>query len=118
MYNSDRKKVLTLLLSHTDQITVKIEFIQTYAFLHFRLLHAQAGFCCFKEADRSFKNAQELINVVGVERVPSSLLADYYIKVSVLNFTKSDYDHSYKWSVKALRHLNQKTPDKYVIKCS
>lgn len=105
-----------LLLAHSLSLSLGIFVI--FVFYIFRLLHAQAGFCCFKEADRSFQNAQELINIVGLERIPPSLLANYYIKVSVLNFTKSDYDHSYIWSVKALHHLNQNTPDKYVIKFS
>lgn len=77
------------------------------------MLHAQAGFCCFKEADRTLREAQELIDRIGIERIPKSQLASWYIKVSVLNFAKSDYDLSYVWSIKALKQLSPKTPDRY-----
>lgn len=77
-----------------------------------RLLHSQAGYCCFKEADRTFVDGQALISEHGIDRFPSSLLANWYVRVSVLFFAKSDFHSSYTWSLKALEKLEPKTPDR------
>lgn len=80
-----------------------------------RLLHAQATFCCFKEAATTQTLALDIVDKIGVERVPNCLLANLYIQISVLHFSRSEYDLSYSWSVKALKKLKQNTPDKIVV---
>lgn len=86
-------------------VLVKIDCLQ-------RLLHAQAGFCCFKEADRTLMLGEKLIVQVGLAKMPADLLATWYNRVSVMFFAKSDYDQSYEWSIKALKVLNRATPAK------
>lgn len=81
----------------------------------YRLLHAQAGFCYFKDADNTFKEAEKVIDAIGLEKIPNCLLANWYVKISTLNFAKSDYDMSYLWGVQALHCLTPTTPDRYVF---
>lgn len=85
-------------------------------FLDFRLLHTQVAFCCFTDANNSQTEANEIINELGIDRVPINLLVTYYKVLSMLYFAKSDYNLSYDWSVKALELIGPSTPDKYV-KC-
>lgn len=78
----------------------------------YRLLHTQVAFCCFTDANKSQTEANEIIEKIGIEKVPMNLLITYYKALSMLYFAKSDYNLSYDWSVKALQLLGPKTPDK------
>lgn len=83
-------------------------------FLYSRLLHTQVAFCCFADANKSQTEANEIINELGIEKVPINLLVTYYKVLSMLYFAKSDYNLSYDWSVKALELIGPNTADKYV----
>lgn len=56
--------------------------------------------------------AEEIITEIGVDNIPASLLASWYLRVAVLYYGKSEYDPSYAWSIKALKLLTEKTPPK------
>ncbi|XP_055523588.1 amyloid protein-binding protein 2 [Wyeomyia smithii] len=47
--------------------------------------------------------------------IPNSLLANIYQQISALHFYRSEYDLSYRWSIRALKHINRHTPDKIVV---
>lgn len=79
-----------------------------------RLLHTQVAFCCFTEANKSQTEANEIIDNIGIDKVPINLLVTYYKVLSMLYFAKSEYNLSYDWSVKALELIGPTTPDKYV----
>lgn len=82
--------------------------------IFFRLLHTQVAFCCFTDANKSQTEANEIIDKIGIEKVPINLLVTYYKVLSMLYFAKSDYNLSYDWSVKALELIGPSTPDKCV----
>lgn len=79
-------------------------------FFIIRLLHAQAGICCFKKANVTCSIAEEIIKKIGEDKIPDNLMASFYTKVSVLHYSRSDYNQSYEWSIKALKHCFQRTP--------
>lgn len=83
-----------------------------------RLLHTQVAFCCFTDANKSQTQANEIIEQIGIDKVPMNLLITYYKALSMLYFAKSDYNLSYDWSVKALQLIGPKTPDKWVTQYS
>lgn len=78
----------------------------------YRLLHTQVSFCCFADANKIYFEANEIIEKIGIEKVPKNLLATYYKVLSMLYFAKSDYNLSYNWGVKALEIIGPDTPDK------
>lgn len=78
----------------------------------YRLLHTQVAFCCFTDANKTQQDANEIIESVGIEKIPTNLLVTYYKALSMLYFAKSDYNLSYDWSVKALQAIGPSTPDK------
>lgn len=78
----------------------------------FRLLHTQVAFCCFNNATKTQMEANEIIEKLGFEKVPTSLIVTYYKVLSMLHFAQSDYKLSYEWSVKALELIGPTTPDK------
>lgn len=51
----------------------------------------------------------------SLSNIPNSLLANIYQQISVLHFYRSEYDLSYRWSVRALKHINKYTPDKVIV---
>lgn len=77
-----------------------------------RLLHSQIAFCCFSEANKTYMEAIELIELNDKEEIPNSLLATFYKALSMLYFAKSNYSVSYMWSVKALELIGPDTPEK------
>ena len=83
-----------------------------FASFFYRLLHTQVAFCCFNDANKSQTEANEIIESIGIEKIPMNLLITYYKVLSMLYFAKSDYNLSYDWSVKALKLVGPKTPDK------
>lgn len=98
-----------------------------------KLLHAQVLFCCFKDASISTAQALSLIEQIQsmyhsgqimidkitnpsyTAGVPNSLLANFYNELSMLHFSRSEYDISYKWAVKALEYLRYDTPQKISV---
>ncbi|KAG4079923.1 hypothetical protein HA402_006235 [Bradysia odoriphaga] len=80
-----------------------------------RLLHAQAGICCFKKANVTCALAEQIIKKIGEDKIPDNLMASLYTKVSVLHYSRSDYNQSYEWSIKALKHCFQRTPHTITI---
>jgi hypothetical protein len=96
-----------------------------------KLLHAQALFCCYKDASitttqalslieqiqNMYKSSQIMIenSTTTTAGVPNSLLANFYNELSMLHFSRSEYDISYKWAVKALEFLCHDTPHKISV---
>jgi hypothetical protein len=91
-----------------------------------KLIHAQALFCCFKEAVVTTTHALHLIEKIytnysgqnddfKVNGIPDCLLADFYYVLSLLYFNRSEYDVSYKWGVKAMEFLRDETPPRVII---
>lgn len=94
-----------------------------------KLLHVQALFCCYKEASSTTTQTLNLIDKIQhlnsglsdaftvscTNGVPDSFLANIYQELSVLHFTRSEYDLSYKWGVKALEYLRTNTPAKISV---
>lgn len=99
-----------------------------------KLLHAQALFCCYKEASITTSQALSLIEQIQsmhksgqietidngngssmTAGIPNSLLANFYNELSMLHFSRSEYDLSYKWAVKALEYLCHDTPHKISV---
>lgn len=91
-----------------------------------KLIHAQALFCCFKEAVVTTSHALHLIEKIHnthvgqnedfkVNGIPDCLLADFYHVLSLLYFNRSEYDVSYKWGVKAMEYLREETPPRVTV---
>lgn len=89
-----------------------------------KLLHVQASFCCYKDAAVTTNVTVSLIermdnrylNQLSDNNVlPDSLYANFYQNLSVLHFNRSEYDLSYRWSVKALEYLRSSTPAKISV---
>lgn len=96
-----------------------------------KLLHAQALFCCYKDASITTSQALSLIEQIQsmynsgqimiddnrnmTAGIPNSLLANFYNELSMLHFSRSEFDTSYKWAVKALKYLSQDTPQKISV---
>lgn len=70
------------------------------------------AFCCFNDANKIQTEANEVIESIGIDKIPLDLLIMYYKALSVLYFAKSDYNLSYEWSVKALELIGPTTPDR------
>ncbi|XP_055712550.1 amyloid protein-binding protein 2 [Phlebotomus papatasi] len=93
----------------TEHLLTELDCLQ-------RLLYAQANFCLFRDADITYKAIVGLIDRVGIDSIPKSLLANVYLQISVLFFARSEYDQSYTWSIRALTNVAQENiPDKVVI---
>lgn len=54
-------------------------------------------------------------DVDSLSSIPNSLLANIYQQISVLHFYRSEYDLSYRWSIRALKHVNKHTPDRIIV---
>uniref|UniRef100_A0A1Q3G2H4 Putative kinesin light chain n=2 Tax=Culex tarsalis TaxID=7177 RepID=A0A1Q3G2H4_CULTA len=54
-------------------------------------------------------------DVDALSNIPNSLLANIYQQISVLHFYRSEYDLSYRWSIRALKHINKHTPDRIIV---
>lgn len=94
-----------------------------------KLLHVQALFCCYKDASVTTTQTLNLIDKIQhlhsgrkdaftiscTNGVPDSFLSNIYQELSVLHFTRSEYDLSYKWAVKALECLRTDTPAKISV---
>lgn len=96
-----------------------------------KLLHAQTLYCCFKDASITTTQALSLIEqvqslyssgqiMVGDSRnmtagIPNSFLVNFYYELSTLHYSRSEYDLSFKWAVKALEYLSNDTPNKITI---
>ncbi|XP_063704574.1 amyloid protein-binding protein 2 [Culicoides brevitarsis] len=83
-----------------------------------KLLYVQSTACCFTEAAITTSDTLEIISrVVSNEqiKVPSALIASFYTQMSVLHYHRSEYTLSYEWSCRALKYLEENSPDKIVI---
>lgn len=96
-----------------------------------KLLHAQTLYCCFKDASITTTQALSLIEQVQslynsgqimvddnrnmTAGIPNSFLVNFYYELSTLHYSRSEYDLSFKWSVKALEYLSNDTPNKITI---
>lgn len=72
---------------------------------------------CCSGSSRSFLASSGSCALAGgdndkLSSIPNSLLANIYQQISVLHFYRSEYDLSYRWSIRALKHINKNTPDK------
>ena len=66
--------------------------------------------CSSRKSSHSFSSSGE--DVDALSNIPNSLLANIYQQISVLHFYRSEYDLSYRWSIRALKHINKHTPDR------
>jgi hypothetical protein len=99
-----------------------------------KLLHVQALFCCFKDASITTSQALSLIEQIHslfkcdqidqtteqdnrsmTGGIPNSFLVNFYYELSTLHYSRSEYDLSYKWAVKALEYLSNDTPHKITV---
>lgn len=97
-----------------------------------KLLHAQTLYCCFKDASitttqalslieqvQSLYNSGQIIRVDDNRNmtagIPNSFLVNFYYELSTLHYSRSEYDLSFKWAVKALEYLSNDTPNKITI---
>lgn len=76
--------------------------------------------CCSGNNKRSFLTSSSSCALAGgdndrLSNIPNSLLANIYQQISVLHFYRSEYDLSYRWSIRALKHINKNTPDKIIV---
>lgn len=108
----DSIKVLSTILNVIDTLKVNYSSIIIKLDCLQRLLHTQVSFSCFSDAHKTHTKANEIIESIGIEQIPKNLLATYYKVLSMLYFAKSDYNLSYKWSVKALEVIGPDTPEK------
>lgn len=117
-------KVTKLMINELDEDYAKLLLLLSCLQ---KLLHVQALFCCYKDASVTTTQALSLIdkiqhsghgdecNISCTSGVPDSLLSNFYHELSVLHFSRSEYDLSYKWGVKALEFLRTDTPAKISI---
>lgn len=131
----DSRKVLSITLRLIQQLDKTHKKLILELNCLQKLLHVQALFCCYKEANVTSAQAlcviEQLCNFnetsnsdivdlgCAIEKnnnskkpncIPDSLLANFYHELSVLHFYRSEYDLSYKWSAKALEYLKHDTP--------
>lgn len=66
-----------------------------------------------RKSSHSFSSNGE--DVDPLSNIPNSLLANVYQQISVLHFYRSEYDLSYRWSIRALKHINKHTPDRIIV---
>uniref|UniRef100_A0A1Q3G2B5 Putative kinesin light chain n=2 Tax=Culex tarsalis TaxID=7177 RepID=A0A1Q3G2B5_CULTA len=70
--------------------------------------------CSSRKSSHSF-SASYGEDVDALSNIPNSLLANIYQQISVLHFYRSEYDLSYRWSIRALKHINKHTPDRIIV---
>ncbi|XP_037936526.1 amyloid protein-binding protein 2 [Teleopsis dalmanni] len=80
-----------------------------------RLLHSEAALFNFKSARRTYAEIVDLLKEIKIESIPNSLLANTYTQFSAMYFARSEYDDSHMWSVVAMRHLEENTPERIAI---
>lgn len=74
-----------------------------------RRVQAEAIFCLFKDADRTFELAQSTVEELKMlDSVPN--LAGLYANFSTLYYMKSEYEEAYQWAKKAIGLLDEKLP--------
>lgn len=75
-------------------------------------MQAEAIFCLFKDADRTFELAQETVEELKkLDSLPN--LAGLYANFSTLYYMKSEYDEAYQWAKKAIALLDENLPTRY-----
>lgn len=70
-----------------------------------KLLHAQAAYCAFRAAAKTY--ALAISTITKLENAGYSIAnhAALYAEFSVLFYIRSEYDKAYKWSIAALKQL-------------
>ncbi|XP_034174951.1 protein interacting with APP tail-1 isoform X1 [Osmia lignaria lignaria] len=68
------------------------------------LLHVQAAYCEFLQAEKTYKLAVELIEKLEAKRYHYNYAA-LYTEFSVFFYMKGKYDEAYRWSIAALKEL-------------
>lgn len=125
----DSLKVLSVTKSMIGELDEDYPKLLLQLSCYQKLLHVQALFCCYKDASTTTNLTLNLIKKIQnshydhndaffnscTKGVPDSLLANIYHELSVLHFNRSEYDHSYKWGVKALEFLRSTTPAKISV---
>uniref|UniRef100_A0A8D7ZWJ0 Amyloid protein-binding protein 2 n=1 Tax=Culex pipiens TaxID=7175 RepID=A0A8D7ZWJ0_CULPI len=72
--------------------------------------------CSSRKSSHSFSSGSSHgEDVDALSNIPNSLLANIYQQISVLHFYRSEYDLSYRWSIRALKHINKHTPDRIIV---
>ncbi|KAL9696007.1 hypothetical protein quinque_015292 [Culex quinquefasciatus] len=72
--------------------------------------------CSSRKSSHSFSSSSNNgEDVDALSNIPNSLLANIYQQISVLHFYRSEYDLSYRWSIRALKHINKHTPDRIIV---
>ncbi|XP_039452010.1 amyloid protein-binding protein 2-like [Culex pipiens pallens] len=72
--------------------------------------------CSSRKSSHSFSSSSNHgEDVDALSNIPNSLLANIYQQISVLHFYRSEYDLSYRWSIRALKHINKHTPDRIIV---
>ncbi|XP_054728850.1 amyloid protein-binding protein 2 [Anastrepha obliqua] len=80
-----------------------------------RLLHSESTLYNFKSAERTFDETVKLLKEFSQDNVPRSLLAKIYTQFSAMYFARSEYDNSHMWSIVAMRHLEESTPERIAV---
>lgn len=77
---------------------------------------SSAGSSCSRSSSSSRSvSSSGSDDIDSLSNIPNSLLANIYQQISVLHFYRSEYDLSYRWSIRALKHINKHTPDKIIV---
>lgn len=80
-----------------------------------KLLHSQASYCSFIGAAETHKLALNTIKKLQDLSYKDCSHAALYTEFSVLFFIRSEYDLAYKWSIAALKELNNNLPSRIII---
>ncbi|XP_076168325.1 protein interacting with APP tail-1 isoform X2 [Ptiloglossa arizonensis] len=80
-----------------------------------RLLHVQAAYCAFEYATDTQLLALEMVKQLKEAEFNECNYAALYVEFSMLYYMKSEYDHSYRWSIEALKQLKPTLPARVTI---
>ncbi|XP_043270532.1 amyloid protein-binding protein 2 isoform X2 [Venturia canescens] len=80
-----------------------------------KLLHAQAVYCAFRGAAETHELALSTVEKLKAAGYGNTNHAALYAEFSVLFFTRSEYDKSYRWSLAALKELVPSLPARITI---
>lgn len=71
-------------------------FFNLFIITFFRLLHAQAAYCAFEGAAKTYELALETVDKLNDAGYKDTNHAALYAEFSVLFFIRSEYDQAYK----------------------
>lgn len=79
-----------------------------------RRLHTETNYCLFKEAESTIIEADKVVEELEkLNELPN--LAALYSNYSALYFRRSEYDKAYKWSIRAMKLLDDNLPLRVII---